>query len=92
MGCLIDQAIHRSYEIFPINYVAYDMLNQTQRFAGKYTESERLETINYFNKQLSKVDLADVTEEEHEFMMQMMLTMYANPLKNKLKTLLGGME
>ena len=92
VGCLIDQAIHRSYEIFPINYVAYDMLNHTRRFAGKYTESERLETINYFNKQLSKVDLTDVTEDEHEFMMQMMLTMYANPLKNKLKTLLGGME
>ena len=68
------------------------MLNHTHRFAGKYTESERLETINYFNKQLSKVDLTDVTEDEHEFMMQMMLTMYANPLKNKLKTLLGGME
>lgn len=92
VGCLIDQAIHRSYEIFPINYVAFDMLNNTRRFAGKYTESERAETIDYFNKQLSKVDLADVTEEEHEFMMQMMLTMYANPLKNKLKTLLGGME
>ena len=92
VGCLIDQAIHRSYEIFPINYVAFDMLNNTRRFAGKYTESERAETISYFNKQLSKVDLADVTEEEHEFMMQMMLTMYANPLKNKLKTLLGGME
>ena len=92
VGCLIDQAIHRSYEIFPINYVAFDMLYNTRRFAGKYTESERAETINYFNKQLSKVDLADVTEEEHEFMMQMMLTMYANPLKNKLKTLLGGME
>jgi len=25
-------------------------------------------------------------------MMQMMLTMYANPLKNKLKALLGGLE
>ena len=38
---LIDQAIHRSYEIFVINYVAYDMLNGGNRFARKYTDAER---------------------------------------------------
>ncbi|MDE5795861.1 MAG: acyltransferase, partial [Muribaculaceae bacterium] len=26
VGSIIDQAIHRSYEIFPINYIAYDQL------------------------------------------------------------------
>ena len=91
-GCLIDQAIHRSYEIFPINYIAFDILNQTRRFAGKYTESMKEEAVNYFESQLDKVDLTDVTSEERQYMMEMMLTMYSNPLKNKLKTLLGGLE
>lgn len=92
VGMLIDQAIHRSYEIFPINYVAYDMLHETTRFASHYTEEQKQSTIEYFNRQLSKVDVEDVTEEEKGYMMEMMLFMYANPLKNKLKAILGGIE
>ncbi|MDE6006578.1 MAG: acyltransferase [Muribaculaceae bacterium] len=92
VGCLIDQAIHRSYEIFPINYIAFDMLHRSTRFRSKYTESQLEDTQNYFNSQLDKVDVPDVTPEERDFMLEMMLVMYANPLKNKLKTILGGME
>lgn len=90
VGALIDNAIHRSYEIFPINYVAYDMLHESKRFARKYTGEQRQEVEEYFNRQLNKVDLKDVTEEERAYMLEMMLVMYSNPLKNKLKTLLGG--
>lgn len=89
---LIDQAIHRSYNIFTINYVAFDLLHATDRFREYYTQERREEVMNYFNTQLDKVDLSDITAEEREFMMTMMLTMYANPLKNKLRTILGGLE
>ena len=89
---LIDQAIHRSYEIFTINYVAFDMLHDTTRFSHKYTPEQRLEAEEYFNRQIDKVDLESITREERAYMMEMMLTMYANPLKNKLKAILGGME
>ena len=92
VGCLIDQAIHRSYQIFEINYVSYDLLHDTDRFKSKYTEEKKQETITYLNNQLDKVELDDITPEEREYMWQMMLTMYANPLKNKLKALLGGIE
>lgn len=92
VGCLIDQAIHRSYEIFPINYIAHDMLHNQKRFAGKYTEEQRRDVIDYLNAQLDKVELDNITKEEHDYMLEMMLIMYSNPLKNKLKTLLGGME
>lgn len=92
VGCLIDQAIHRSYEIFPINYVAFDMLHRVERFRGKYTPEQRAESKDYFNRQIDKVDVPDLTSEERDFMMEMMLVMYSNPLKNKLKTILGGME
>lgn len=89
---LVDMAIHRSYEIFSINYVAFDILHKTDRFSHLYTEQCRDEVTDYFNRQLDKVDLTDVTAEEREYMMKMMLTMYANPLKNKLRAILGGME
>lgn len=92
VGALIDQAIHRSYEIFPINYVAFDMLHHCNRFCGKYTPEQRVEVERYFDSQLNKVDIEDVTAEERDFMMEMMLVMYSNPLKNKLKTISGGME
>ena len=92
VGCLIDQAIHRSYEIFEINYIAFDILHDTDRFSRKYTPEKKEEIVAYFNSQLDKVDLTDVTPDERRFMWEMMLTMYANPLKNKLKSLLGGME
>lgn len=92
VGSLIDQAIHRSYQIFEVNYVAYDILHSTERFKSKYTEDKKKETIDYFNTQLDKVDLPDITVEEREYMWQIMLTMYANPLRNKLKALLGGIE
>lgn len=90
--CLIDQAIHRSYEIFTINYVAFDLLHHTNRFSRKYTEDQKQKTIEYFNRQLNKVEVEDLKEDERDYMMSMMLSMYANPLKNKLRALLGGME
>ncbi len=87
---LIDQAIHRSYEIFSINYIAFDLLKGGNRFARKYTEEERRNFENYLEEQLAKItDVPAITPEEHAYMREMMLVMYANPLKNKLKTLLG---
>lgn len=87
---IIDQAIHRSYMIFSINYIVFDLLHQTSRFEANYTPERKEEVIEYFNQQLDKVNLPDITREEREYMMTMMLTMYANPLKNKLRTILGG--
>ena len=88
--CIIDQAIHRSYEIFPINYVAFDMLEHTSRFARKYTDEQKNGFEEYLNRQLDKIDLNDVTAEEREWMRERIIIMYANPLRNKLKTILGG--
>lgn len=88
--CIIDQAIHRSYEIFPINYIAFDMLEHTSRFARKYTPEQKSGFEDYLESQLDKVDLCDITSEEREWMRERIVTMYANPLRNKLKTILGG--
>lgn len=86
---IIDQAIHRSYEIFDINYIAYDLLHGGHRFESHYTAERKTEVSDYFNAQLDKVDLPDITWEEREFMLEKMYVMYANPLKNKLRTIIG---
>lgn len=90
IGRIIDQAIHRSYEIFDINYVAYDLLHGSNRFESRYTPDKKKEVADYFNSQLDKVDLPDITFEERDFMLNRMYVMYANPLKNKLRTIIGS--
>ncbi len=81
---LIDCNIHLGYKIFPINYYAYDSLHHTDRFKDEYTESQAEEFSNYIDSQLDKVRLKDVSSLDREYMREMMLVMYANPLKNKL--------
>ncbi len=83
---VIDRAIHSRYRIYPINFIAYDLLHQTDRFASHYTAEELDWTKLYIDRQLAKVDVADLSELDINYMRTMMLTMYANPLKNKLAT------
>jgi hypothetical protein len=87
---IIDQSIHRSYEIFEVNYIAYDMLNNTEQFKRYYTDEQRKAFEEYLHNQLAKIDdVGNITEEEHQFMVNLLLVMYSNPLKNKLRTILG---
>lgn len=89
---IIDNAIHRSYETFAINYIAFDELNHGNRFESKYTQEERGQFMEYIESQIERMEVADMTDEEREYVRTLILTMYANPLKNKLRALLGGSE
>lgn len=79
----IDSEIHRNYRLYPSNFIAADMLDGTS-FAkeGKYTEADRQQFEAYLQGQLNKIDLAD---KDIPFLRERMLTMYANPLRNKMK-------
>jgi hypothetical protein len=81
---IIDRTIHRGYYLYPCNYIAYDMLNNSTTFADKYTQSDIDAFNEYANKQLGKVDVEDITAEEYEYMRSMLMTMYSNPVKNQL--------
>ena len=82
----IDDMVHAGYYIYPINYIAYDKLEGTQQFAEKYTAEEVAKFDAYIEQQLAKNnDIPNLTQEDVQYMRQMILTMYANPLKNKIK-------
>lgn len=81
---LLDHAIHRGYHIYPSNYISYDRVNSTNRFADRYTQQQVDSFDAYLNRQLDKVKVPDITPEEREYMRSMMLRMYSNPLNNKL--------
>ncbi|MDE6528573.1 MAG: acyltransferase, partial [Muribaculaceae bacterium] len=81
---LIDREIHLGYRIYPINYIAYDRVNGTSRFASEYTAEDEARFDEYLSRQLDKVDLPDICKEERDFMETRILEMYANPLRNRL--------
>ncbi len=81
---IIDNSIYLNYRIYPVNYIAYDRLSGENRFASKYDADDVVKFENYIDAQLAKVGIEDITADEREYMMRMMLTMYANPLKNQL--------
>lgn len=77
----IDSEIHRHYELFPNNYIALDLLRQTDHHAAHYTEKDKAEFEAYLAQRLSLIDLPDKDE---AFLRERILTMYANPLINYL--------
>lgn len=81
---IIDRAIHLGYEIYPVNYIAFDNVNHTDRFKSHYTANDVEEFNRYIDRQLDKVDLPDITAEERTFMRESIFRMYANPLRNQL--------
>lgn len=81
---IIDKSIHSHYKIFPCNYIAYDHINHTKRFADEYSNADSKHFESYLQHQLSKVEIPNLSQEDKDYIMTMMLTMYANPLVNKL--------
>ena len=80
----IDKCIHSNYRLYPNNLAALDILEGTSH--GGYSESEKATFEQYIAKQLSQtVDMLNklgITPDK-PFLRERMLTMYANPARNK---------
>ncbi len=73
---LIDDSIIQNYQLWPTNFIAYDLLYQTKKFSAKYTEKEK----QLFERRLEmRIDISD------NILRDGFLAMYANPVINKLK-------
>lgn len=73
---VIDDSILSNYKLWSTNYIAYDILNNTDTFSYLYTENEKL----LFERRLEmRIDHI------HPVAKQGFLDMYANPVVNKLK-------
>lgn len=80
---IIDKEIHSNYEIFPCNYIAYDLFYKVNRFNDKYTKEQSDNFKNYLDQQIKKIDLDYV---DYDFVWERMLEMYSNTLKNYLES------
>jgi len=73
---VIDDSILQSYKLWPTNYIAYDLLHKTDKFKSLYTENEK----SLFERRLEmRIDESNLQ------IVESFLSMYANPVVNKLK-------
>jgi len=73
---VIDESILSGYNLWPTNYIAYDIVNQTDTHSHLYTENEK----SLFERRLEmRID------HNNPLALQSFLAMYANPVVNKLK-------
>jgi len=79
LAATIDEQIQRYIKLWPTNYIAYDMLMNMDTFIGEYTEEERLKFTQYIEARLENNQLVD---EESKVRL---LSIYANPVKNKIR-------
>lgn len=72
----IDDSILTSYKLWPTNYIAYDILNNTDKYSNQYTEDEKAVFVRRLEKRI---------DASNPIAFQGILAMYANPVVNKLK-------
>jgi 1-acyl-sn-glycerol-3-phosphate acyltransferase len=73
---VIDDNILKDYHLWSTNYIAYDLLHESNTFSIKYTEKEK----QIFERRMELRINADDSSMKEQF-----LKMYANPVINKLK-------
>ena len=76
LASVIDDSILQNYKLWPTNYIAYDILNRTQKFESFYTTEE---------KQLFQRRFEMRIDTENSTLRDGFLAMYANPVVNKMK-------
>ena len=78
----IDKAIHSNYMLYPGNFIAYDELNKTNTFQKRYSQHDKKVFEEYLRGQIAKINLPNPDE---AFLRERILTMYANPVVNKIR-------
>ena len=73
---IIDRRMYENYRLWPTNYIAHDLLNQSYRYRDHYTEEQRKQFMDYMEEGLKNL-VGDESELRDIF-----LHIYANPVDN----------
>jgi len=77
LGDYIDKQIYLNFKLWPNNYIADDLLNNSTTHSDNYTEIEYKNFLNLLENALKEIP------GDQEVIRSMYLQMYANPLINK---------
>jgi hypothetical protein len=81
---MIDHQIHLNYHLWPSNYLAYDLLHESNLYSHLYTE----ETLNQLNKRYERT--SEIIGHNNNDIRTLFIKVYANPVINKLLALNGN--
>lgn len=73
---IIDQKIFARYQLWTTNYIAYDLLHDTDKFSSRYSNEQKEQFSAYMNAGLQDIE-GDISELQNIF-----LNIYALPVKN----------
>ncbi|MCU0456761.1 MAG: acyltransferase [Bacteroidales bacterium] len=73
---MMDEEIYRSYKLWPGNYIAFEMMNNSDEYSSLYTPEEKETFLKYMERETSGID-GDRKDIEGLF-----LEIYANPVVN----------
>jgi 1-acyl-sn-glycerol-3-phosphate acyltransferase len=84
----IDREMHLMYKLWPVNYIAYDMLHEGSTYSRFYSGLEYTAFSNYVQERLSVLLASRRNGPENVSLFKaeasaMLLQMYANPVVNK---------
>ncbi|MFP3590443.1 1-acyl-sn-glycerol-3-phosphate acyltransferase [Chryseobacterium sp. SIMBA_038] len=72
---IIDGSIIQNYKLWPTNFIAYDLLHETDQYSENYSGNEKM----LFERRMEmRIDISDAD------MKKSFLAMYANPVINKI--------
>ncbi|HLC82965.1 MAG TPA: 1-acyl-sn-glycerol-3-phosphate acyltransferase [Bacteroidia bacterium] len=74
---IIDEQLYSNYKLWPVNYIAHDIANESSEFSSYYSEKEKEDFINYIKQKIKKL-----TGDEQS-LFNLFITMYSNPVKTK---------
>ena len=76
---IMDRRIIEGYKLWPTNYIAYDLVNNTTKYAGHYTPEDKDVFEAYIAAQLPKVE----PHLDKEALKDILLHIYSNPVLSK---------
>ncbi len=72
----IDRRIHKNYKLWPANFIAFDLLNNSSMFEECYTAKEKRQFERRLTRRVNFKNALEVNS---------YLLMYANPVTNQKK-------
>lgn len=73
---MLDKQIFRDFKLWPINYIAFDILTSSTNYSSNYTSEEKQNFIHYITTQSKSI------EGDQDSIYNLFLKMYAGPVAN----------
>ncbi|MGZ6523374.1 MAG: hypothetical protein ACXVDT_16185, partial [Bacteroidia bacterium] len=72
---VIDDQLYSNYKLWPVNYIASDISNDSDEFSLKYSQAEKNNFIKYIRQKISKL------KGDEQTLYNLFIAMYSNPVK-----------